>query len=402
MKPVHNMTCTEWHELFALATASLADQTRNISFMQNALTAIDQLETAPLTPAINSMFELHAHLFVLELLLNRTPNQSLQFGAFIGYYTHAAITDMMKRIEDIFAKELMHADDPEFWQRMTETIPYVRKLMLNEAGDQAYYSNPYYSLWKSWIYPYHNGMSMCLEELRHLQAAQAEPGSSRYPWLFAQSLMCFFLTRDQEAMSLLIEMNNNFSLRLNGLFHMLSAMSENREWQRLIKWLVEGFPLLEGQRMDSLALYFQYWDSAIEHFPDEEQQMWEQIVRLLPFARSIYEGKLLQYGKWKQWVDYQLSTGSEPFDYRAGVFAPIEKNAPEALLPFYHQAVERNVLLKNRVSYKAAVKLLKRLAKLYKKMKNEAQWELFITAFSMRHSRLRALQEELRKGKLIP
>lgn len=64
--------------------------------------------------------------------------------------------------------------------------------------------------------------------------------------------------------------------------------------------------------------------------------------------------------------------------------------------------MERHVLLKNRSGYKAAVKLLKRLAKLYKKLKREERWEEFIIVFSSRHSRLRALQEELRKGKLIP
>ena len=100
-------------------------------------------------------------------------------------------------------------------------------------------------------------------------------------------------------------------------------------------------------------------------------------------------------------MDYQLSIGKEPLDFRVSVMQPIEKHEPELLLPFYHQAVERYILLKNRVSYKAAVKLLKRLSKLYKKIKQEERWEQFITAFASRHSRLRALQEELRKGKLI-
>jgi uncharacterized Zn finger protein len=81
---------------------------------------------------------------------------------------------------------------------------------------------------------------------------------------------------------------------------------------------------------------------------------------------------------------------------------PIEKDAPELLLPFYHQAVERYIAHKNRDGYKAAVKLLKRLSKIYKKMKREEPWEQFITALAVRNSRLRALQEELRKGKLIP
>ncbi|KRE48105.1 hypothetical protein [Paenibacillus sp. Soil522] len=403
MKTIHSMTCTEWHGLFAHCTASLAEHTRNLAFVQNALASINELKPAPLTPAMNSMFELHAHFFVLELLLNRTPNQSLRLGTFIGYNTQAAISDMQKSIEDIFAKELLHADDPEFWQRITETIPYLRKLMLTEAGVQSYFSNPYYWFWSIWIYPHQNGRSLCLEELHHLQAAHDELGTSlsRYPWLLAQSWMSFFLTRDQEAMSLFMEINKSFNIRPYGLFQLLSAMAETAEWQRLLKWLADSAPLLQNHRTDSLERYFQYWDMAAQHFPHEEQQMWELLVHMLPLTSSIYEEKLLKYGKWRQWVDYQLSTGSDPFDYRAGVFTPFEKNAPEVLLPFYHQAVERYVLLKNRAGYKSAVKLLKRLAKLYKKMKNDAQWEHFITAFSSRHSRLRALQEELRKGKLL-
>lgn len=403
MKTIHSMTCTEWHGLFTHCTASLADHTRNLAFMQNALASIGELKPAPLTPAMNSMFELHSHLFVLEMLLNRTPNQSLQLGTFIGYNTQAAISDMQKSIEDIFAKELLHADEPEFWQRITETIPYLRKLMLTEAGVQSYFSSSYFQLWNNWIYPHQNGRSLCLEELQHLQAAQKALGASlsRYPWLLAQSWMSFFLACDQEALALFMEINNSFNTRQYGLFQLLSAMSETAEWQRLLKWLVESASLLQNHRTDSLERYFQYWDAAIQYFPHEEQQMWELLVQMLPLTSSIYEEKLLKYGKWKQWIDYQLSTGSDPFDYRAGVFTPIEKNAPEVLLPFYHQAVERYVLLKNRDGYKSAVKLLKRLAKLYKKMKNDAQWEHFITAFSSRHSRLRALQEELRKGKLI-
>ncbi|HTG69811.1 MAG TPA: hypothetical protein VL921_11165, partial [Candidatus Udaeobacter sp.] len=215
MKTIHSMTCTEWHGLFAHCTASLAAHTRNLAFMQNALTSIGGLKPAPLTPAMNSMFELHAHLFVLELLLNRTPNQSLQLGTFIGYNTQAAISDMQKSIEDLFAKELLHANEPEFWQRITETIPYLRKLMLTEAGLQSHFSNSYYWFWSSWILPHPNGRSLCLEELQHLHAAQTELGASlsRYPWLLAQGWMSFFLNRDQEALSLFMEINKSFNIR---------------------------------------------------------------------------------------------------------------------------------------------------------------------------------------------
>ncbi|MNY43599.1 hypothetical protein D3C86_1785730 [compost metagenome] len=130
--------------------------------------------------------------------------------------------------------------------------------------------------------------------------------------------------------------------------------------------------------------------------------MWSTLSAMLPLSGGIYEDKLLDHGKWRDWMDYQLSSGKVPSDFRVSDLQPVEKHAPELLLPFYHQAAERFVLEKNRHSYKAAVKLLKRLAKLYKKMKREERWGEFLDAFTTRHSRLRALQEELRKGKLIP
>ncbi len=129
--------------------------------------------------------------------------------------------------------------------------------------------------------------------------------------------------------------------------------------------------------------------------------MWDSLVSLLPLTRELYEKKLMETGQWQRWMDFQLSLGSDPLEFRVTDLAPIDKGAPEALLPFYHQAVERYVLLKNRDGYKTAVKLLKRLAKLYKRLKRESRWEAFFDAFVDRHSRLRALQEELRKGKLL-
>lgn len=403
MKPIYKKNIAEWHELFTLCTGSLADHVRNISYVKDALVSINQIKP-DLSPAMNKWFELHAHLFVLEMLLIRTPYQSIQHGAFIGYHTHAAITEVQKALEGIFDNELEIADESEYRHCVTDTLSYLRKKILTETGAKLYFSDPYFRLWKNWIHPNQKDTSLHQEELQRLEAAQDELGAalSGYTWLLARSWISFFLNRDHEARTCLTEMNSRSDLRPGDLFHILSAMSDAQEWHRLSEWLMETIPLMERHRLNSLEIFFQYWDAAIEHIPHAEQQMWEQLDRMLPYASSIYEEKLRKHGQWKQWVDYQLSTGSEPLSYRVSVFTPIEKNAPELLLPFYHQAVERHVLLKNRDGYKAAVKLLKRLAKLYKKMKNDAQWERFIEAFASRYSRLRALQEELRKGKLRP
>jgi uncharacterized Zn finger protein len=101
-------------------------------------------------------------------------------------------------------------------------------------------------------------------------------------------------------------------------------------------------------------------------------------------------------------MDLQLSIiENDPFAYRVDTFKPIERDEPALLLPYYHQAAERYIVMKNRDSYKKAVKLLKRLAKLYKKMKKTDEWEFFMDALVQRYSRFRAFMEELRKGKLL-
>lgn len=401
MKPIDTMNIAEWHGLFEHRTAFLAEHTRNPSFAKEALASINQIKPA-LSPASSGLFELSAHLYVLALLLNRAPNQTSQPGSFIGFHTHAAISDVEKAIERLFENKPDIADEPRYWQRITEILAYLRKQMLTEAGSKLYFYEPYISLWRCWISPYDS--SLFADELQLLQQAPDELGSSlsRYPWLLAKSWICLYLRRDEEALAHLKEMSGSIAVRPEDLFPMLTVLQEAEEWQRLREWLVAAVPFMESQRLNSLTSFYRYWDSVIAHIPGAEQQMWAPLIQMLPYTKAIYEEKLLLYAKWQQWIDYQLSTSSEPLDYRVSVLAPIEKHAPELLLPFFHQAAERYVLLKNRDGYKAAVKLLKRLAKLYKKMKDEERWESYITAFASRNSRLRALQEELRRGNLIP
>lgn len=236
-----------------------------------------------------------------------------------------------------------------------------------------------------------------------LEAAETavERSPSKPGLLLAKSWMHFFMKQDQEAWSFIQAASSVYYSRPNELLSFLQALFQGKEWARLIQWLVEIGPLLDNPRNNSMREYLYYWETAVEHLPEAEPQLWDTLVRMLPGSRAIYEETLHTYGKWQQWMDYQLNIGKDPLEFRVSVLQPIEKQAPEVLLPFYHQAVERYVLEKNRSSYKAAVKLLKRLAKLYKKMKQEERWELFLDTFAGRYSRLRALQEELRRGKLL-
>ncbi|MNI87313.1 hypothetical protein D3C73_1445020 [compost metagenome] len=56
---------------------------------------------------------------------------------------------------------------------------------------------------------------------------------------------------------------------------------------------------------------------------------------------------------------------------------------------------------KNRDAYKQAVRRLKKLASIYKKLRELDRWNTYVEHLTTRYSRLRAFQEELRRGKLI-
>ncbi|MEK5468457.1 SWIM zinc finger family protein [Paenibacillus sp. FSL R7-0210] len=403
-------TVQQWREYMALLVEPLAHTVRNPQYADRALAAITGGQPK-LPPAAAMLFKLHAHLCVLESLI-RPGGQPLSanlssLGYSVGYYTSIAISELQKHITDLMQRGLPLAEAPAEWPRVYDTIAYLRSEMLTEARDRAreqpYFSACYSLLWINWITPNLSGPELYTKELKELQ--QAGEGLSaaapRHALLLAESRMYALLHEDAAAIEKLHTASERPGLHPEELMSFLPPLAEAGQWRRLALWLAALGPLLNS-RMYNLLDYAGYWDEAVRRLPEAEPQMWDTLSGMLPLSREIYEAQLLAYGKWQEWMDMQISSGHQPSDFRVSDLQPIEKNAPELLLPFYHQAVERFVLEKNRHSYKAAVKLLKRLAKLYKKLKREARWEVFLDGFTDRHSRLRALQEELRKGKLIP
>lgn len=401
---IPDMPISEWHDLFDQCIALNHVNTQNSQYVQSALASIYAVKP-PLSPGMQQLYGLHAHLRVLEKLVPQSPMPGYPSHTYMGYYTQIAADELKEAIERDFESPLELTDEPMQEARMAETLAYLRRKMLIESRNGTYFSDAYYQFWLHWVYSERQDSSIYTEELQHLQAAEEDLDTTlaRLPWMLARSWMHIFQSHDNEAWVTLQEAERAFPLKIssNQLLLFLQALRKAEDWARLKDGLRHIGPLLHSHRDDHLQDYMHNWELVLQHPPEAEQDMWETLVGMLPFAGGMYEEALLAHEKWRSWIDYQLSIRSEPLSFRVSVLQPIEKNAPELLLPFYHQAVERYVLEKNRASYKAAVKLLKRLFKLYKKMKQESRWELFFTAFTSRHSRLRALQEELRKGKLL-
>ncbi|WP_308637471.1 SWIM zinc finger family protein [Paenibacillus silvisoli] len=398
-----SLSVPEWHERFAATLGPFGHSPRFLQEAKDMLTGIYSLK--PALPLVGEMlFKLHASLFALEKMVKPAQEDWRHSGLFMGYHTQLAMDELLSEAMNGLAELLPITSESGYWPRLTETLAYLRTHMLREDRSLNCFTKLYQAVWMQWIRPNLDGNPALVHaELQELRTAADALGQhlSYLPWTLAQCLMLFELNRDEDAFALLRDAADKKTLQPAQAAPLFEALVHAEAWHRLVSWLEHVGPLLGGFRGDDLSSYGVYWQTALAHAEEAEPRMWKTLAAMLPYSRSLYEENLMAYGRWQQWMDYQLSRGQEPLEFRVGVLKPIEKEAPELLLPFYHQAVERYVLLKNRDSYKMAVKLLKRLNKLYVKLKKPERWEQFFDAFAAKHSRLRALQEELRKGGLL-
>jgi len=151
---------------------------------------------------------------------------------------------------------------------------------------------------------------------------------------------------------------------------------------------------------DIVRLFVIMYETYATH--TNEQAGLEMILQeLLPYSFANYEQYVLAKKQYRTWAELQLLHGFEAIELLKEPLKDIEKEAPEAALPLYHLAAVEAIEERNRKSYRRAVRYLKKLRTLYKRLKRTDEWDAFIIHIANLHSRLRALQEELRKGKLI-
>ncbi len=402
----------QWHEQFAENIAPLGQGIRNVQYTTEALALIFQ-KGLPDDPIEQALFKLNAYLYMLQIVVQPVQNKLSRTMSSLGYHTHLAVAELQKSIESLFAEPLLLTSVTSIEQRewLSGTLSYIRVEMLSESRDSFTFFNSYMRIWINWILPVFthsvaDDTELTLQaEVKLLEQLEPRSGHSalKQAWWLAQSYIQFErgAEQDEASLALIRTAATKQDFYPDRLPDYLERLSDQANWTRLAYWLTELADVLR-QQQSNLQDYALYWEQVITQLPEAEPQMWTALEKLLPVGGRIYEQKLLSYGKWQLWMDYQLSAGNDPANYKVTELQPLENNAPEMLLPFYHQAVERHMAHKNRQGYKAAVKLLKRLAKLYKKIKQEPRWNDFIEQFAQRNSRLRALQEELRKGKLIP
>ncbi|MCY9669652.1 hypothetical protein M5X11_32840 [Paenibacillus alginolyticus] len=349
--------------------------------------------TIPFSDKDQIFFDMHQELFILRKL----KEQNVQGG--VSSYTSFTLYRVYDEIHTWLKQKSPLLNFSVAGVRLEQTLSYIRQQMAEESGHYYQDYGVYTALWKHWVAPDPEASHYVTKEIEALETMTMDSPS---PSLSAVKAFLYLQqSRSKDAWEALEE-NGIFKEAPAKLFiPFFDYLYDTQNWEELVNWLRRSASFFNRKRTKELDVYADLWTKAIVQLPQAEEHMWTVLEELLPYSFRIIEEMLYEQRKWKPWLEMQIIQGHDPLYHRVNVLQPIEKETPKLLLPYYHQAIDHYVSLKNRHDYKLAVRLLKRLDKVYKKMKQTERWEHFFSGFVERHSRLRALQEELRKGKLL-
>ncbi|QPC47679.1 hypothetical protein [Mangrovibacillus cuniculi] len=144
--------------------------------------------------------------------------------------------------------------------------------------------------------------------------------------------------------------------------------------------------------------------SSIDRFQlrDSDFTVFDELLyELLPFSERILSTSFIERKQFRRWTEFLMSQKMNVYELHPDEVKVVEKEDPLAVLPIFHCSINYFIGQKNRQSYKDAVRLIKRTKKVYKVLQKSDMFDYYFDALMEEHKRLRAFQEECRKGKLL-
>ncbi|MEZ4728906.1 MAG: hypothetical protein R3E79_17375 [Caldilineaceae bacterium] len=200
---------------------------------------------------------------------------------------------------------------------------------------------------------------------------------------------------------------------------LIVARAQNSDDRRLKEWLkaralAEDDPALALQlteelfwTMPSLEKYQEVAELAqrLQQWPTLRQEIHQRLQ-----ADQRYQTLLTQIYLEEDDIDAALrmvqqpaKTGlflSGPQSMKLEVARAAETTRPHAAIHLYREQIQRSIDQRNRDSYATAAQYLVHLRPLYERINDLPAWQQLVTEIRTNNSRLRALQDELRKAGL--
>lgn len=375
---------------------SLGHQHSVESFQETA--EAELLQAAADWPATaRRLYELHAVLFMLRKVEQFYEDNK---SSYLSYHyengCRAVARHCYGKLQEIASAVDAGSAERDYRPQWEKTIDYVGDIALQGKTDPVEWSGIYRMLW--WSLFRRSGRE-AKEKLRVSQLLEQSGLTPRKEDVLriARSHFDVMAGDDATAFKRLEALHGK---KPADFYPVLEELHRQGEWRRLLEWLRWLLPAMAKARQDDFQRLCGYWTEAAERMDAGEEWM-RVMMSLLPRSYAQYADFLIRTERYKIWIDLQLSNRISPLHLSGGHLKAVEAADGELLLPLYHQSIERTILEKNRASYKMAVRQLKRLHTLYKRLKQPERWDDYIHRLAVKFARLRAFQEELEKGKWL-
>ncbi|MFF2888450.1 SWIM zinc finger domain-containing protein [Paenibacillus sp. NPDC057967] len=226
------------------------------------------------------------------------------------------------------------------------------------------------------------------------------PSERNDSFLHAAVGMLYFL-RGEDEQSIHYFAQGAFERIQKLIYPCVAQRMEAGQWDLVERWMsFLNERVYQNRNARNIGPFMALCRRADEDRP--ELPVWNgYMTELLPYSYSELSEHWLSLQRYEDWTDLQMFLGVKAEEIDAAAMREVAKAAPHVLLPLYHQSVDSAIASRNRQGYRLAVKQLKKLEKLYKSIKETAKWDAYLTELVTKNQRLRALQEELWKGKII-
>ncbi|WP_442603054.1 SWIM zinc finger family protein [Paenibacillus sp. KN14-4R] len=401
--PQPNELPEQWHTYFGMRCGGyLKRQQGNVQSFYSEATKVLYPHAESWEPMLRQIYELHVLLFIIIEIERGFLRLGKNAHTYNMYYYQNSYELAGDQTERAIQK---HVSQMNIQEALTAYPEYMEPIAANLA-DHAFtidrtpvdWLNMYRYLWGNVLLRRSWGEA----EVARLQEERSKYASDRVlseKINLALAHFEFMNGEDELAINRLEPFTRNekiFAL----VWPYLQSHFNQKQWDKLSLWLEFVAQFIERSYGKDWEMFCSYWHKAMENAPNKVKL--EAVMRSLhPRSFIFYTGYLTDEERWQDWVDVHLYHGVSPLQANKFTIKEIEKNDPSLLLPMYYQAVETLIVLKNRDAYRLAVRMLKKLRTIYKKQKQEHKLQPYVDYLVKQHSRLRALQEELRKGNFI-
>lgn len=339
------------------------------------------------------------YLFVMYFHTFRLTIKDLQNAHISGNARHFLQQELDETLENLYyiMEQLTRISRPFAFDSYFSGIRQDLNELLQE--DSPYSSaamNVYRSVWTHLL----KEKSWRREELAYLQ--QNEKGQMNVNQTIANIHLLLLTNHDEQVESLLHTLEPKDYLHISYWIRHL----EEQQLTPFVLFITENithffeYETNYYKRKEFVSFFLPYMKKY--YFRIKKTDIFEKFCETcLPYSFIYYSNYLLQSGKHKKWVELYLYSEIELDYISSDDMKIIQQSNPTLLLPLFTSIVNEKIENKNRQSYRAAVRYLKKIRTIYKKEKKMEQWERYIDKVQHKYRRLRAFQEELKRGKLI-